>query len=128
MFERVQLFTFCATLYCTCAYCVRYEECVDLLLKHGAKVDVEARMCWPGAHSNNCEDRGKYCSANLPQEDACMERDRDRPPKLQSAIYYALDGDQVNILTMLAQRSEDPWVGSYFFVGIFRFFYPFLFS
>lgn len=80
-------------------------------------------MCWPGAHSNNCEDRGKYCSANLPQEDACMERDRDRPPKLQSAIYYALDGDQVNILTMLAQRSEDPWVGSYFFVGIFRFFF-----
>lgn len=40
-----------------------------------------------------------------------MERDRDRPPnKLQSAIYYALDGDQVNILTMLAQRYEDPWV------------------
>lgn len=39
-----------------------------------------------------------------------MERDRDRPPKLQSAIYYALDGDQVHILTMLAQRSGDPWV------------------
>lgn len=30
--------------------------------------------------------------------------------KLQSAIYYALDGDQVNILTMLQQRCEEPWV------------------
>lgn len=40
-----------------------------------------------------------------------MERDRDRPPsKLQSAIYYALDGDQVDVLTLLAQRTEDPWV------------------
>lgn len=38
-----------------------HEECVELLLKHGAKVDVEARMCWPGPHSNNCEERGKYC-------------------------------------------------------------------
>lgn len=40
-----------------------------------------------------------------------MERDRNRPPsKLQSAIYYALDGDQVDVLTLLAQRTEDPWV------------------
>lgn len=47
----------------------------------------------------------------MQQDENCMERDRDRPPnKLQSAIYYALDGDQVNILTMLAQRCEDPWV------------------
>ncbi|KAI4464951.1 ankyrin-3-like protein [Holotrichia oblita] len=37
-----------------------HHECVDLLLKHGAKVDVEARMCWPGPHSSNCEERGKY--------------------------------------------------------------------
>jgi hypothetical protein len=38
-----------------------HDDCVELLLKHGAKVDVEARMCWPGAHSSNCEERGKYC-------------------------------------------------------------------
>lgn len=45
------------------------------------------------------------------QEDSCIERDRDRPPsKLQSAMYYALDGDQVNILIMLAQKCEDFWV------------------
>lgn len=44
-----------------------------------------------------------------------MDREsRDRPPgKLQSAIYYALDGDQVNILTLLSQRGEDPWVRFY---------------
>lgn len=48
----------------------------------------------------------------IQQEENCIEREsRDRPSsKLQSAIYYALDGDQVTILTMLAQRSEDPWV------------------
>ena len=27
-----------------------YEDAVELLLKHGARVDVEARMCWPGPH------------------------------------------------------------------------------
>lgn len=51
----------------------------------------------------------------MQQNENCMERDRDRPPsKLQSAIYYALDGDQVDILTLLAQRTEDPWVHSAF--------------
>ncbi|KAL1497139.1 hypothetical protein ABEB36_008145 [Hypothenemus hampei] len=90
-----------------------HEECVELLLKHGAKIDVEARMCWPGPHCSNCEERGKYCTT-IQQEENCMERDsRDIRSfsKLQSAIYYALDGDQVNILIMLAQRTEDPWNG-----------------
>lgn len=41
--------------------CCSHDECVELLLKHGAKSDVEARMCWPGTHSSNCEERGKYC-------------------------------------------------------------------
>lgn len=67
----------------------RYEDAVELLLKHGARVDVEARMCWPGSHQRNCEERGKQHSrigaANLyPSSD-----------KLQCAIYYAIDGDQV---------------------------------
>lgn len=43
----------------------RHLECVELLLKHGAKVDVEARMCWPGPHSNNCEERGKTCECEF---------------------------------------------------------------
>lgn len=53
----------------------------------------------------------KRVVAAIQQEDSCIERDRDRPlSKLQSAMYYALDGDQVNILNMLAQRCEDFWV------------------
>lgn len=42
-----------------------HEECVEILLKHGAKIDVEARMCWPGPHTSNCEERGKYCELCL---------------------------------------------------------------
>lgn len=54
-------------------------------------------------------------AAPVQQEEPCTlanERDRERMPsnKLQSAMYYALDGDQVNILTMLAQKCEDFWV------------------
>ncbi|KAK3850696.1 hypothetical protein Pcinc_042613 [Petrolisthes cinctipes] len=72
--------------------CLRgYEECVELLLKHGARVDVEARMCWPGPHNQNCEQRGKYCGP-LP-EVSMADRSSD---KLQNAIYYAIDGDQVS--------------------------------
>lgn len=39
---------------------LRYEDCVEILLKHGARVDVEARMCWPGSHNPTCEERGKF--------------------------------------------------------------------
>lgn len=40
----------------------RNEECVELFLKYGARIDTEARMCFPGSHSNNCEESGKYIS------------------------------------------------------------------
>lgn len=36
-----------------------YEDVVELLLKHGGRIDVEARMCWPGPHNQNCEERFK---------------------------------------------------------------------
>ena len=70
-------------------FCVSsYEDAVELLLKHGARVDVEARMCWPGPHQHNCEERSKNVRKGLdivyPSSD-----------KLQCAIYYAIDGDQV---------------------------------
>lgn len=57
----------------------------------------------------------------IQQEETCIEREsRDRVPtsKLQSAIYYALDGDHVNILILLAQRGEDPWVKYIFFLEL----------
>ncbi len=63
---------------------------VELLLKHGARVDVEARMCWPGPHQQNCEERGK--NANKANDRGFPTRSSD---KLQCAIYYAIDGDQV---------------------------------
>lgn len=84
-------------------------------------------MCWPGPHSNNCEERGKYCKFKhtskkqsvtilntfgfifiaIQQDENVIER---QTSKLQSAIDYALDGDQDYVLTMLSQRCEDPWV------------------
>lgn len=39
----------------------RYEECVELLLRYGARIDAEARMCFPGTHLHNCEESGKFC-------------------------------------------------------------------
>jgi len=80
-----------------------YDDAVEMLLKHGARIDVEARMCWPGPHQQNCEERGKNSVAH----DEQYHRSSD---KLQCAIYYAIDGDQVDILELLAQQGEDHWL------------------
>ncbi|CAG2063679.1 unnamed protein product, partial [Timema podura] len=66
-----------------------YEDIVDMLLKHNARIDVEARMCWPGPHNQNCEERGKYSAHG---DERLGDRSSD---KLQSSIFYAIDGDQV---------------------------------
>ncbi len=63
---------------------------MELLLKHGARVDVEARMCWPGPHQANCEERAK--NSTIRDTDSYY-RSSD---KLQCAIFYAIDGDQVS--------------------------------
>lgn len=76
-----------------------YEEIVELLLKHGARIDVEGRMCWPGPHNQNCEQRGIH-------DAGVADKSSD---KLQSAICYAIDGDHVDILEMLMQQGEDNW-------------------
>lgn len=83
--------------------CLRgYEECVELLLKHGARIDTEARMCFPGLHTLNCEERGKYKGgANMCEPTTT---------KLQNSLCYAIDGDQINVLNMLSQKMEEPWV------------------
>lgn len=70
-------------------------------MKHGARLDTEARMCFPGSHSHNCEESGKYKA----QEDVNCEI----TSKLQNCISYAIDGDQINVLNMLAQKMEEPW-------------------
>lgn len=85
--------------------CLRgFDDAVELLLKNGARIDVEARMCWPGPHQQNCEERGKHTQFNT---DDHYTRSSD---KLQCAIYYAIDGDQVDILELLAQQGEDHWL------------------
>ncbi|XP_055612157.1 ankyrin-3 [Uranotaenia lowii] len=83
-----------------------YEECVELLLKHGARIDTEARMCFPGAHSHNCEESGKYKN----QSDDVGVCERPNTTKLQNAVCYAIDGDQINVLNILAQKMEEPWM------------------
>lgn len=80
---------------------------MELLLKHGARVDVEARMCWPGPHQQNCEERGKHFSRSREDKRGVsgqqgMYRSSD---KLQCAIYYAIDGDQVNTTCKIANTN-----------------------
>jgi hypothetical protein len=80
------------------------EECVEILLKYGARLDTEARMCFPGPHSHNCEEMGKYKGD---PDHVVSERANT---KLQNCISYAIDGDQVNVLNILSQKLEEPWV------------------
>ncbi|XP_033149628.1 ankyrin-3 [Drosophila busckii] len=80
-----------------------YEECVELLLRHGARIDADTRMCFPGAHSHNCEESGKWHS----NVDDVSER---LNTKLQNALCYAIDGDQYNVLSMMTQKMEEPWI------------------
>lgn len=117
-----------------------YEECVELLLKHGARMDTEARMCFPGKlyyplhllgavakckvltailsanhsgpHCTNCELSGKYRDVNNSGvAGVCSPSHNDRQnTKLQNAICYAVDGDQIGILNILSQKMEEPWV------------------
>ncbi|KAG8186311.1 hypothetical protein JTE90_007332 [Oedothorax gibbosus] len=78
------------------------EEIVELLLKHGARVDLEARMCFPGPHNQNCELRSCICPGM-----GVADRTSDR---LQSAEYYAIDGDQSEVLELLLAQGEDNWL------------------
>ncbi|XP_055912419.1 ankyrin-1 [Eupeodes corollae] len=82
-----------------------YEECVELLLKHGARIDTDARLCFPGTHSHNCEESGKY-RGNQEEVGVCERFST----KLQNSICYAIDGDQINVLNILSQKMEDPWI------------------
>ena len=86
--------TFCvSTIFTMYKYIMfSFEDAVELLLKHGARVDVEARMCWPGPHQQNCEERVKHSRKGASNYSSSSD-------KLQCAIYYAIDGDQVTFLT-----------------------------
>lgn len=82
--------------------CVRGNETLtELLLKHGARVDTEARMCFPNAHSPNCEERGKYGKL--------MSQGEPTTTKLQNALAFAIDGDHFGVLSILTQKIDEPW-------------------
>lgn len=90
-----------------------HEECVELLLKHGARIDTEARMCFPGKHSHNCEESGKYGNRATYDDNGVRvgEASNERQnSKMQNAICYAIDGDHIGVLTILTQKKEEPWV------------------
>lgn len=61
------------------------------LIRRGARLDVEARMCWPGPHSQNCEERGKFTGTH---DETCSDRSSD---KLQTAIFFCIDSDEVSL-------------------------------
>ena len=46
-------------------------------------------MCWPGPHQQNCEERVKHSRKGASNYSSSSD-------KLQCAIYYAIDGDQVS--------------------------------
>ncbi len=79
---------------------------VELLLKHGARVDVEARMCWPGPHQQNCEERSKQSRQLTASRNRDAERESSKYDKLQCAIYYAIDGDQVRTMHWLSRETH----------------------
>ncbi|KAK2727698.1 hypothetical protein QYM36_008253 [Artemia franciscana] len=81
-----------------------HDEIVELLLRHNARIDADTKMCWPGPHTQNCEMRFKCL---IQCDDFAAERTSD---KLQSSIFYAVDGDQVDTLELLLQQSEAHWL------------------
>ncbi|XP_021964481.1 ankyrin-3 [Folsomia candida] len=87
-----------------------YKELVEMMVhKYRARVDLEFRMCWPGPHHINCEQRSHNCITldhHLPR----LDRSSD---KLQNAIYYAIDGDHPIILDMLLQKGDETWLPWY---------------
>ncbi|XP_037810103.1 uncharacterized protein LOC119602585 [Lucilia sericata] len=83
-----------------------HESCVELLLKYGARIECDSRMCFPGCHSPNCE----LFQYNTSHYEDVEYRDRFDNSKLQNAICYAIDGDQINVLNILVQKLDDPWI------------------
>ena len=85
-------------------------EIADLLIKHGAKVEQETRMCFPGPHSHNCEMRRPGLAS--PMLNSRIPKTHCFGDRLQNAKYYAIDGDHAELLNFLIDNSEEirfPW-------------------
>jgi len=55
-------------------------------------------MCWPGPHCQNCEERGKHTNPHF------EERSDRGSDKLQTAIFYCIDADQVRKVELGSTR------------------------
>ncbi|RWS31325.1 putative ankyrin repeat protein-like protein [Leptotrombidium deliense] len=82
-------------------------EIAELLIKHGAKVEQEVRICFPGSHSNSCELRRPGIMCNNTSNCLLMISSCDRS---QNAQYYAIDGDKAEMLDFLTENSEENWL------------------
>ncbi|UYV83433.1 hypothetical protein LAZ67_23001003 [Cordylochernes scorpioides] len=78
-----------------------HEDIVDLLLKHGARVELETRMCYPGPHNPSCAMQSISMYLQVP------DRSSDR---IQSSEYFAIDADHAGILDLLMAQGEDNWL------------------
>lgn len=87
-----------------------YEVCVELLLKYGARIECDSRICFPASHSPNCELFQHNGGNHFEEVDFPISCERFDNSKLQNAICYAIDGDHINVLNILVQKLEDPWV------------------
>lgn len=94
------------------------HEIAELLIRYGARTDVEVRMCYPISHSNNCElRRPGLVSSNhghhyplLQLASNSMKIHQSVPDRSQDALFYAIDGDRADILDFLIERSEETWI------------------
>jgi hypothetical protein len=94
------------------------QEIAELLVRYGARTDVEVRMCFPAFHSNNCElRRPGLVSPNhshhhplLQLATNSMKIQQSIPDRSQDALFYAIDGDRADLLDFLIERSEETWI------------------
>lgn len=75
-------------------------------------------MCFPGPHCNNCEASVHRRLPDVPDDDDVSKllqipstsHNERYNTKLQNAVCYAIDGDQIGVLNVLSQKMEEPWV------------------
>ena len=94
------------------------QEIAELLIRYGARTDIEVRMCYPGTHSNNCELRRPGSSSHpghphhplLQFASNSTKIHQNIPDRSQDALFYAIDGDRADLLDFLIERSEETWI------------------
>lgn len=93
------------------------QEIAELLVRYGARTDIEVRMCYPGCHSNNCElRRPGMVSSSHGQHHPILQQTSNSitfqsiPDRSQDALFYAIDGDRAELLEFLIERTEESWI------------------